>query len=70
MKLTRRDTLMLATAAVALGAPAHAADGIGALEQKVNEVWGTAVGASRAALSEAAAIFRNQRLETGDEGCQ
>lgn len=67
MTLTRRDALMLATASIALGAPARAAEGIGALEQKVNEVWGTAVGALRAELSEAAAIFRNQRLETGDE---
>jgi hypothetical protein len=58
---------MLATAAVALGAPALAADGIGALETKVNDVWGTPVGAARAALAEAAAVFRNQRLETGDE---
>jgi hypothetical protein len=67
MRLTRRDALMLATAAVALGAPALAADGIGALETKVNDVWGTPVGAARAALAEAAAVFRNQRLETGDE---
>ncbi len=67
MRLTRRDALMLATASVALGAPALAADGIGALETKVNDVWGTPVGAARAALAEAAAVFRNQRLETGDE---
>ncbi len=67
MKLTRRDALMLATASVALGAPARAADGIGAVETKVNEVWGTAVGAARIELAEAAAIFRNQRLETGED---
>jgi hypothetical protein len=67
MTLTRRDTLLLATASIALGAPARAADGIGALEQKVNEVWGTASGAARAALAETAAIFRNQKLETGED---
>lgn len=58
---------MLATASIALGSPAIAADGIGALETKVNDVWGTAVGATRMDLSEAAAVFRNQRLETGDD---
>ena len=67
MKLTRRDALMLTAASVALGAPAVAADGIGAAETVVNEVWGTQVGASRAALAQAAAIFRNQKLETGDD---
>lgn len=67
MELTRRDALMLATASVALGAPAMAADGIGALETRVNDVWGTPVGAERVALSQAAAIFRNQKLETGDD---
>ena len=67
MTLTRRDTLLLATASIALGAPARAADGIGALEQKVNEVWGTASGAARAALAETAEIFRNQKLETGED---
>jgi hypothetical protein len=69
MRLTRRDTLMLATAAAALGAggPARAADGIGALETRVNDVWGTAVGAARLEIAEAAAIFRNQRLETGED---
>lgn len=69
MKLTRRDTLMLATAAAALNAsvPAFAADGIGALESRVNDVWGTPVGAERVELVEAAAIYRNQRLETGDD---
>ncbi len=67
MNLTRRDALMLATASIALGAPAIAADGIGAAETVVNEAWGTQVGASRVALSTAAAVFRNQRLETGDD---
>jgi hypothetical protein len=67
MTLTRRDALLLAAASVAVGAPALAADGIGALETKVNDVWGTATGAVRSALAEAAAVFRNQRLETGDE---
>ncbi len=69
MTLTRRDTLMLATAAAALGAggAAHAADGIGALETRVNDVWGTPVGAARVEIAEAAAIFRNQRLETGED---
>ncbi len=67
MKLTRRDALMLATASIALGAPAIAADGIGAAETVVNDVWGTQTGASRVELAQASAIFRNQRLETGDE---
>ncbi|MEQ1864267.1 MAG: FecR family protein [Micropepsaceae bacterium] len=68
MKLTRRQALMLATAYSALGATrAFAADGVGALESVANEVWGTQTGASRVALTEAAAIFRNQRLETGEE---
>lgn len=67
MKLTRRDALMLATASIALGAPAIAADGIGAAETVVNEVWGTQSGASRVELAQAAAIFRNQQLETGDD---
>lgn len=59
---------MLATAYSALGATrAFAADGVGALESVANEVWGTQTGASRVALTEAAAIFRNQRLETGEE---
>jgi hypothetical protein len=67
MKLTRRDALLLATASVALGAPSIAADGIGVVETKVNEAWGTAVGAARVELAEAAAVFRNQRLETGED---
>jgi hypothetical protein len=44
-----------------------AADGIGAVESLANEVWGTEVGAARVALAQAAAIFRNQRVETGDD---
>jgi hypothetical protein len=70
MKLTRRHALMLATAHTALGIGvmrAFAADNVGALESLANEVWGTQVGAARVALAEAAAIFRNQRLETGDD---
>ena len=69
MRLTRRDSLMLAAAAAALGAsgPVLAADGIGALESRVNDVWGTPVGADRIELAEAASIFRNQRLETGED---
>jgi hypothetical protein len=68
MNLTRRHALMLTTAAVALGArPSLAADGIGAIEKIANEVWGTQVGASRVALNETAAIFRNQKIETGDD---
>lgn len=70
MRLTRRHALMLAAAHAALAAgavPAFAADGVGTLESVRNEVWGTPIGAARVALAEAAAIFRNQRLETGDE---
>ncbi len=70
MRLTRRDALMLATAhaALATGAvAAFAADGVGKLESLANEVWGTQAGAARIALEEAASIFRNQLLETGDE---
>jgi hypothetical protein len=69
MKLTRRHTLMLTTAFGAFGlrAPiAAAADGIGAVETLANDVWGTPVGGARVVLAEAAAIFRNERLETGD----
>lgn len=71
MHLTRRHALMLTTAQVALaGATARIAfaeDTVGKLETAENEVWGTPVGAARVALEEAAAIFRNQRLETGDD---
>jgi hypothetical protein len=72
MKLTRRHALLLTAAhsalsVVGLVAPALADDGIGKLVSMENEVWGTAVGAARIALAEAAAIFRNQLLETGDE---
>lgn len=71
MKLTRRQSLMLATAHAALAAVgatrAFAADDIGKLETVSNEVWGTHAGAARAALEEAAAIFRNELLETGDD---
>jgi hypothetical protein len=68
MKLTRRQALLLATAYSALGATrAFAADGVGALESIANEVWGTPVGAARITLAETATIFRNQRLETGDD---
>lgn len=44
-----------------------AADGIGAVESLENEAWGTQAGAARVALTRAAAIFRNQRVETGDD---
>jgi len=70
MKLTRRDALMLATAHAALAAGATAAfasDNVGKLETLSNDVWGTPAGAARVALQEAAAIFRNERLETGDD---
>lgn len=46
---------------------ARAADGIGAVEKVANEAWGTLAGASRIALTEAAAVFRNQKIETGDD---
>lgn len=62
---------MLTTAQIALAGVtarvAFADDNVGKLETMANEVWGTPVGATRIALAEAAAIFRNQRLETGDE---
>ena len=70
MNLTRRQTLAFAAAqgAIAFGAArAFAADGVGALESIENDVWGTPAGAARAALAEAAAIFRNERLETGTD---
>src|SRR5262249_8373414 len=44
---------------------AFAEDNVGKLETVENEVWGTPAGAARVALAETAAIFRNQRLETG-----
>lgn len=71
MHLTRRHALMLTTAQIALAATtariAFAEDNVGKLETVENEVWGTPVGATRVALAEAAGIFRNQRLETGEE---
>jgi hypothetical protein len=71
MHLTRRHALMLTTAPIALATltarVAFAEDNVGKLETVENEVWGTPVGATRVAMAEAAAIFRNQRLETGDE---
>jgi len=71
MQLTRRHALLLTTAQIALaGATARvalAADGVGKLETVANDVWGTPTGAARAALAEAAAIFRNELLETGDD---
>jgi len=71
MHLTRRHALMLTTAQIALGMAtarvAFADDNVGKLETVENEVWGTPVGATRVAMAEAAAIFRNQKLETGDE---
>jgi hypothetical protein len=71
MHLTRRHALMLTTAQIALAGVsarvAFADDGIGKLETIANDVWGTPVGAARVAMAEAAAIFRNQRLETGEE---
>ena len=73
MKLTRRHTLTLATAHAALVAgsvgamAAFAADSIGKVETVANDVWGTPSGAARAALEQAAAIFRNELLETGDD---
>ncbi len=70
MHLTRRHALMLTTAQIALAGVtarvAYADDGIGKLETLENEVWGTPVGATRTAMAEAAAVFRNQLLETGD----
>jgi len=72
MKLTRRHTLLLTAAhsvmaAAGFSAPAFADDNIGKLETMENKVWGTATGAARTALAEAAAILRNQLLETGEE---
>ncbi|MBL9097195.1 MAG: FecR domain-containing protein [Alphaproteobacteria bacterium] len=70
MTLTRRHALLATAAVAALAGTARAtlaADGIGAVESLENEAWGTQVGATRVALAEAAAIFRNQRVETGDE---
>jgi hypothetical protein len=61
---------MLATAQAALAAAAGralAAEDIGKLETLANEVWGTPAGAVRTTLQEAAAIFRNERLETGED---
>jgi hypothetical protein len=70
MKLSRRHALLASAAFAAFAgrAPAaRAADGIGAVEDLENEAWGTQVGATRVALQQAAAIFRNQRVETGDD---
>ncbi|MCE9521313.1 MAG: FecR domain-containing protein [Alphaproteobacteria bacterium] len=70
MNLTRRQALAFAAAqgTIAFGAArAFAADGVGTLESVENQVWGTTAGAARVSLAEAAAIFRNQRLETGND---
>jgi hypothetical protein len=71
MHLTRRHALLLTTAQIALAGVtarvAFAEDNVGKLETLENEVWGTPVGATRVALVEASAIFRNQRLETGED---
>jgi hypothetical protein len=71
MHLTRRHALMLTTAQIALAGVtarvAFAEDDVGKLETIENEVWGTPVGAARVAMAEAASVFRNQKLETGDE---
>lgn len=70
MKITRRSGLMVAAAQAVLGALgvriARADSSVGRLAKKENEVWGTMKGASQTALEEAAQIFRNQKLETGD----
>lgn len=70
MRLTRRHALMATAAFAAFAGGARttlAADGIGAVESLENEAWGTQAGAARVALTRAAAIFRNQRVETGDD---
>ena len=70
MKLSRRQALMLATAHFCVawsGSYAVAAENVGTLEELSNEVWGTPVGAPRIALDEDGAIFKNEKLETGDD---
>lgn len=70
MKITRRSGLMLAVAQCALlvgGRVAWAGNSVGTLTKKENEVWGTIRGARQIALEEAAQVFRNQKLETGDD---
>ncbi len=71
MNYSRRQALMMAVAPCALtlsGAfAALAGDSVGVVEKVANDAWGTPVGAARSALSEAAMIFRNEKLETGDD---
>lgn len=71
LKISRRAGLMLATAQgamLALGIGfARADSGVGKLSRKENDVWGTLKGASKSTLDEAAQIFKNQKLETGDD---
>ncbi len=70
MHLTRRHALMASAAFAAVAGRAtiaRAADGIGAVEKVANEAWGTLAGASRIVLTEAAAVFRSQKIETGDD---
>lgn len=53
---------------VALGVrPAAASENIGRLKEMENDVWGTLLGAMRAPLTQSASIFKNQKLETGDD---
>ena len=69
--ITRRTGLRLAVAqGLAMFAGlrvAFAEPGIGAIAELENDAWGTRVGATRASLSLSAAVYRNQRLETGEE---
>jgi hypothetical protein len=70
MKISRRAGLMMAAAQgalVALGVRVAWADSsVGKLSKKENDVWGTLKGATQVSLAEAAQIFRNQKLETGE----
>lgn len=71
MKFSRRQALMMAVMPCALALPgafsALAADSVGVVEKIANEAWGTPAGAARLALSEAATVFKNEKIETGDD---
>ena len=71
LKVSRRGGLVLAAAQSLLMAfglrPAIAAETVGLLKEMENDVWGSLAGFARAPLSLSSAVFKNQKLETGDD---
>lgn len=71
MHLSRRNMLRIGAAQgvmMVAGVRLALADpGVGAIAALENDAWGTRVGAARASLSMAASVYRNQKLETGED---